>query len=180
MKNRAEEDFLHFLFLDNRWQQSSTVVCRCGFKGQIKDGVSATRPNASFACACYLWHRFEKQFVTSNPVSVDKSPEKLNCDYSRGALHDSPFTPSETSTNSMLHNQQNGMTPPTEHVIFYMEDTFTVLYRAALLSFCSLTEEEGKKSSLQRGKLVIMALFVSPSKVMDTWTQWKIRQNCCL
>lgn len=44
-------------------------------RGKKRRGKSATRQNAGFACACYLWHRFEKQFVTSNPASVDKSPE---------------------------------------------------------------------------------------------------------
>lgn len=46
-------------------------------RGKERTGKSAVRQNAGFACACYLRHRFEKQFVTSNPASVDKSPENF-------------------------------------------------------------------------------------------------------
>lgn len=102
-----------------------------------------------------LWLQIQFQWI-----NLLKTPE-LNCDYSRSALHVSPFTPSETSRNSMLHNQQNGMIPPTEHVIFYMEDTFTVLYWAALLSFCRLTDEKGGKCPHSKGEACDNGTFFS-------------------
>lgn len=107
-RTELRKGFLQFLILDNRWQQSSTVVCRCGFSGQRKDG-------------CYLWHRFEKQFVTSNPASADKSPEnfwaKLRLFQRRSACFSfypppahhlrPPGTRCYTTSRTAWHHQQN-------------------------------------------------------------------------
>lgn len=70
---------------------------------------------------------------------------------------------------TLSHNQQDGMTPPTKRVIFYMEDTFTVLYRAALLTFCSLTDEKWARVLIEsQGEALDKGTFCS--RLPKCWT----------